>query len=83
MYAQKFRMEVKKLVPNSLRPDLATQAWIVRAINVIGYNPFMDIPIHLWGVDQISQLRDLYREVTNGGVMYEDMYGVQERAATG
>jgi len=50
-------------MPNNLRPNLATQKWIVKAINRLGYNPYIDTPIHLWTPSQIYRLKQLYKEI--------------------
>ena len=61
------------VIPNELRPSLGTQEWIVRTINMLGFNPFIDTPIHLWSAEQIAQLRAMYREAKPyGGDYYRD-----------
>lgn len=59
---KKLRAE-RQMVPNHLRPTLEQQQFIVRVINVLGYNPF-DKPVHLYTLEELRRISLLYRAVT-------------------
>lgn len=54
---------MKYMTPNHLRPTLGQQRFIVRCINVLGYNPFRK-PIHHYTKDELREITRMYREVT-------------------
>ena len=50
------------MIPNHERPCLEQQEFIVRAINALGFNP-VDKPVHLYSLDELQEIGDMYREV--------------------
>jgi hypothetical protein len=50
------------VIPNHERPCLEQQEFIVRAINTLGYN-LVDKPVHLYSLDELQEIGDMYREV--------------------
>ena len=50
------------MIPNDERPCLEQQEFIVRAINTLGFNP-VDKPVHLYSLDELQEIGDMYREV--------------------
>jgi hypothetical protein len=53
---------MEHMIPNDERPCLEQQEFIVRAINTLGFNP-VDKPVHLYSLDELQEIGDMYREV--------------------
>ena len=50
------------MIPNDERPDIKQQEFIIRAINTLGFNP-VDKPVHLYTLDELEKIGEMYREV--------------------
>ena len=50
------------MIPNEDKPDADGQAFIVEAINELGYNPFHK-PVHLYTMDEYAEIGRMYREI--------------------
>ena len=50
------------MIPNNERPDVKQQEFIIRAINTLGFNP-VDKPVHLYTLDELEKIGEMYREV--------------------
>ncbi len=49
------------MTPNDQRPTLEEQVQIVETINYIGFNPYLDKPIHLLSRDEVRKLKRIYK----------------------
>lgn len=50
------------MIPNQDKPDSHQQAFIVEAINELGYNPYRK-PVHLYTLDEYAEIGRMYREI--------------------
>lgn len=53
------------MIPNHERPDAKEQKFIVHIINELGYEPFHK-PIHLYSLDDVTEIKRLYKQVKAG-----------------
>lgn len=53
---------MRYMIPNDERPNAKQQAFIVDAINSLGYEPF-NKPIHLYNWDEFKEISRMFQEV--------------------